>query len=184
MDIREARGADVCGRRAASGSHGGAGGFSASADRGASLVLASADRGLGGSSCLDLSSVEARRGGLLVLVINVSLVVTCTFSVRRSSTARLTCRGLPEAERLWAVDAESAAAAPYRGSAAPVPGTAPDGFDRSRSVLRPDASAADMRGRDAVLVALSAAGWGFLASAYAAGAGLAAEDMVGSSGYI
>jgi hypothetical protein len=41
-----------------------------------------------------------RRSGLLVLVINFSLVVTVNRSVLRSSTVRLAGRGFPDADRL------------------------------------------------------------------------------------
>lgn len=106
MDIREASGAVVCGWSVASGSHGAGGGFSTSGARGTSLVLDSVWRCFTASGALALSSGALRRTGLLVLDTSVSLVVTWTFSVRRSSTTLLVGRGLPEADRLWEVDAE------------------------------------------------------------------------------
>ena len=74
--------------------------------RGTSLFLDSVWRCLAPSGALVLSSGALRRTGLLVLDTSVSLVVTWTFSVRLSSTILLAGRGLPEAERLWEVEAE------------------------------------------------------------------------------
>jgi hypothetical protein len=57
------------------------------------------------SAILLLSLVALRRWGLRVLVMKVSRVVTCTFSVRRSrSSKELPAErrfGWPEADRLW-----------------------------------------------------------------------------------
>lgn len=121
LDIRDARGADVCGSNVASGSqrtdHGLvsdslAVGRARSIPGGCgstlgSLCLASGAFGLGSSAAarrLSPVAVVLLRSGLLVLDTRVSLVVTCTLSVLLSSTARLDGRGLPEAVRLCDVE--------------------------------------------------------------------------------
>lgn len=121
IDIRDARGADVCGSNVASGSQGairevvsntatgrlyldrrtGLPGGAGSAR--ASLGRVSAALCLGASTFRDFSPGAPRRSGLLVRDTKVSLVVTCILSVRRSSTARLDGLGFPDAVRLWDV---------------------------------------------------------------------------------
>jgi hypothetical protein len=111
------------------------------------------------SGGLALSSGTLRRTGLLVLDTSVSLVVTWTFSVRRSSTTLLVGRGLPEADRLWEVDAELCVLKLGLGDTPDMPEDAPC-LRGSRSALdsalgsgtrscgrRPVWSVADMRGR-------------------------------------
>jgi hypothetical protein len=64
---------------------------------------------LGPSAVLLFSAAALRREGLRVRVIMVSRVVTCTFSVRRSSNELLAERGFalgfelgwPDVDRLW-----------------------------------------------------------------------------------
>jgi len=100
-DTRIASGAVVCGCSVATGSHGsdGSSGFglrgsaSAARDRAASLDLHRSP---------DDAALLVRRSGLLVRLMSLSLVVTVTRSVLRSSVLRLAGLGLPEADLLCA----------------------------------------------------------------------------------
>lgn len=68
-----------------------------------SLILESIDAlCLAASAAFGLSLGAPRLSGLLVRVTSVSLVVTCTLSVLRSSTVRLAGLKFPEAVRLCA----------------------------------------------------------------------------------
>lgn len=140
MDIRDAKGADVCGSKVASGSHGAGGGASTLG----SFGLVSATLGLDAASvpalCRSPNALPLLLSGLLVLDDIVSLVVTCVLSVLLSSTTRLVGRGCPEIVRLCAVEALEGC-----GDALFVP------LESDRSLLKLSWAVGGMRGaRDAL----------------------------------